>query len=486
MAFKDLREYIAKLEEEGELQRIEEEVDWNLEAGAIIRKSYDLGAPAPLFENIKGYPRGFRILGAPAGRSSNRGRPYARLALSLGLPADTGVTTLIEEFVRARHLEPVKPRLVSTGPCKENIQIGDEVNLFKFPVPHIHGWDGGRYIGTWHIVVTRDPDTGWTNWGIYRLMVHDDKTMGGIITPSQHIGIHYYDKYEARNKPMPFAVAIGTEPVTSIVASATVPAGVDEADVIGAIRGEPLEVVKCETVDLEVPATSEIVIEGEVLPYERREEGPFGEYSGYQFPAHDRKPVYKVTAVTHRHDPILTVACPGVPVEDDHLAMSVTRAAELLDTLRTLDYPVKTVFVPPHAALHLVVISTETRFPNIAKRIANAIWATKGGRSIPKIMVVDDDIDVTNMDEVFWAFCTRNHPDKGIFKVTDTSAAPLLAFLSPDEKKNLTTANVLFDCTWPKDWPEDYVPKKASFDCLWPKDVQERVVSKWEKYGYSQ
>ena len=307
--------------------------------------------------------------------------------------------------------------------------------------------------------------------------------MGGIILPSQHIGMHYYEKYEARNKPMPFAVAIGTEPLTPLLASAGVPAGVDEADVIGAIRGEPLEVVKCETVDLEVPATAEIVIEGEVPPYERREEGPFGEYSGYQFSSHDSKPVYKVTAVTHRHDPILTVACAGVPV-DDHLCLSIIWAADLLDTLRSLGYPIKMVFVPPHAALHLVVISTETRFPNIAKRIANAVWATKTGRMIPKIMVVDDDIDATNMDQVFWAFCTRNHPDKGIVKATETSAFPLWAFLAPGEKQKMTTANVLFDCTWPKDWPEDYVPKKASFDCLWPERIQKRVVRQWHKYGY--
>lgn len=485
MPFKDLREYIVKLEKEGELQRIREEVDWNLEVGAIIRRCCDLGAPAPLFENIKGYPPGFRILGAPVGPSARKGGYYARIAISLGLSPESSAASLIEAFAKARYLRPLKPKLVSTGPCKENILTGKEVNLLKFPVPLIHGGDGGRYIGTWHTVVTRDPDTGWTNWGIYRLMVHDAKTMGGIIAGFQHIGLHYYDKYEARNKPMPFAVAIGTEPVTPLVASATLPQGVNEVDTIGALRGKPLEVVKCETVDLEVPATSEIVIEGEVSPYERREEGPFGEYSGYQFPARDKKPVYKVTAITHRHDPILTVACPGVPVEDDHMSIGINRAATFLDDLRSLGYPVKMVFIPPTSACHMAIVSTENKFPGIAKRIASAIWATKGGRSVPKIMVVEDDIDATDMNQVFWAFCTRNHPDKGIFKVTDTSAAPLLAFLSPDEKRKAITANVLFDCLWPKDWPQDSMPKKASFDCLWPKEIQEKVINKWHQYGYA-
>jgi len=314
-------------------------------------------------------------------------------------------------------------------------------------------------------------------------MVHDERTMGGLVSPVQHIGMHYYQKYEARNKPMPFAVAIGVEPVTPIVASAAMPDQTDEAGIVGAIRGEPIEVVKCETVDLEVPAAAEVVIEGEMPPYERREEGPFGEYTGYLRPGRDKKPVYKVTAISHRNDPIITVVCPGAPVED-HLCTTITKAAELLDELRSQGYPVKMVFIPPMAAVHLAVISTEAKFPNIAKEIANAIWSTKSGKHIPKLVVVEDDIDATDMDQVLWSFCTRNHPDKGIFKLTDVAALPLWPFLSPGEKESLISATVLFDCTWPKDWPKEYVPKKSTFDSLWPKEIQEKVLAKWGKYGY--
>lgn len=484
MAFKDLREYISKLEQEGELLRIKEEVDWNLEVSAIIRRSYDLQAPAPLFENIKGYPKGFRILGAPVSSSASKGRFYARLAISLGLPPDTDVATIIEELAKAKHVKPLKPKLVKTGPCKENIQIGREVNLFKLPVPYIHPGDGGRYIGTWHTVVTRDPDTGWTNWGMYRLMVHDETSMGGPIAPSQHIGMHYYEKYEARNQPMPFAVAIGTEPLIPLVSCFAVPPGTDEADIVGAMRGEPVEVVKCETVDLEVPATSEIVIEGMVLPHQRKEEGPFGEYTGYITSAREQTPIFNVTAITHRNDPILPVICTGAPVED-HLALSIAQAADILDNLRSQGLPVKKVFIPPHSALHIVVISTETPSPNIAQLIANVVWANKSGACIPKIIVIEDDIDATNMDEVLWVFCTRNHPDKGIHKIPNPSAFHHWTFLSPKEKKSLNTTNVLFDCTWPKDWPKEFVPRKATLASLWPKDIQEKVLARWESYGYS-
>jgi 4-hydroxy-3-polyprenylbenzoate decarboxylase len=261
MIFSDLRAYIEALEKEGEVVRIRKEVDWNLELSGIIRRSYDLKAPAPLFENIKGYPGGYRILGAPIGLSDRQGRSLARLAISLGFPADSTFTEIVERCT-GRRKERIKPVVVDTGPCKENIFLGDQVNLLELPVPFFHKGDGGRYIGTWHIVVTKDPETNWVNWGMYRLMVIDKETMGCLLRPDQHIGLHYYQKYELMGRPMEFAVAIGTEPVSSIVGAVRVPAGVDEVDVAGGLRGEPIELVKCETVNLYVPATSEIVIEG--------------------------------------------------------------------------------------------------------------------------------------------------------------------------------------------------------------------------------
>ena len=237
MAFRDLREYIEKLEEEKELVRIDEEVDWDLEVGAIIRRSYDLKAPAPLFQNIKGYPKGYRIFGAPAGASNRTGRLHCRMAISFGMDPDSSAEEIIEEYLE-RKKNPVKPLMVGDGPCKEIIKVGDDVNLLDFPVPLVHEGDGGRYIGTWHVVITKDPDTGWVNWGMYRLMVHGKNSMGGIIAAPQHIGQRYYGKYEARNQPMEFAVAIGTEPVTPIMGCTFLPPGVDEADIAGALRKE--------------------------------------------------------------------------------------------------------------------------------------------------------------------------------------------------------------------------------------------------------
>ena len=201
MAMQDLRDFLDLLEQHGELQRIQEEVDWNLEIGAIIRRCYDIGAPAALFEKVKGYPRGYRVLGAPMGPSKNPGHSlYGRVALAFGLGPDAGAREIMDVYLKRKE-RPIKPTIVKRGSCKENILLGKDVDLLKFPIPLIHGGDGGRYIGTWHTVITKDPDSSWVNWGMYRLMVHDRNTMGCLFPMQQHIG-QMYQKCEAKNLPM--------------------------------------------------------------------------------------------------------------------------------------------------------------------------------------------------------------------------------------------------------------------------------------------
>lgn len=481
MAFKDLREYIVELEKEGEVQPIEKEVDWDLELGAIIRRSYDLKAPAPFFQKIRGYPTGYRVLGAPLGTSAKPGRLHARLAITLGMKPDSSLQDIMAEYIK-RKKSPLKPTMVSWGPCKENIHLGDEVDLEEFPVPLIHQGDGGRYIGTWHTVTTRDPDSDWVNWGMYRIMLHDKRSMGILIAAFQHIGFHYA-KYEARNQPMEIAVAIGTEPVAPLIASGLYAAGLNEVEVVGGIRGEPVELVKCETVDLAVPATSEIVIEGQTWPHERRDEGPFGEYTGYMAGEKGPRPVCRVTAITHRNNPILPVSCMGVPV-DDSAARRPLQAADLLDDLRMRGFPVKMVACPLSAPL-LFVISTKVPYTNYAKHLAAAVWGSPTeGRKAYYLVIVDDDVDITNTEEFLWAWTTRCHPDRGIFKLTNSTGNSLLPFLDLEERRNCTTSHVLFDCTWPKTWPKEAIPVKASFDVMWSEEVRDKVVTNWAEYGY--
>ena len=484
MIMRDLRDFLEVLERHGELQRIREEVDWNLEMGAVTRRCYDLGAPAPLFERIKDYPKGCRALGAPLGPSKNRDHAlFARTALALGLGPDASPKEIMRSYLERKE-KPIKPVTVKTGPCKENFLSAKDVDLFRFPAPLIHGGDGGRYIGTWHAVITKDPDSSWVNWGMYRLMIHDRNTMGCLFPAQQHIG-QIYQKYEAKNLPMPAAVAIGGQPVIPIVSCVQLPSFVNEVEIAGGLQGEPIPLVRCETLDLEVPATAEIILEGEVLPHERKMEGPFGEYMGYEAGKASPKPVFRVNAITYRNDPILPFSNMGMPIHEGQTATALIKGAEVYSELKGMGIPVKGVYYPPYAVGHMAVVSTETPFINFARRVAHAVWATKPGLFTYYIVVVDADVDPTNMDEVLHALATKCHPANGIHSVPHTPGFPvLLPFLPPRERLLGDAAGVIFDCTWPKDWPPESIPVKATLENLWPKEMQERVLKNWEKYGF--
>ncbi len=476
MPYKDLREFIQKCEQLGDAVTVQQEVDWNLEAGAITRRCCELQAPAPFFQKIKDYPEGYRIFGAPLST-------FRRLAIAMDLNPDAAVREIIDTYIE-RSRKKIKPNIVTDGPCKENIITGDEVDLFKFPAPLVHFGDGGRYISTFHIIATKDPDTGWANWGMYRQMIHNKNTLGGLMAPAQHIGMMHRNKFESRNEPMPFAVAIGTEPITCLVGGAGIPAGVDEVDVIGGIRGEALDVIKCETVDLEVPATSEIVIEGVVLPKERKMEGPFGEYGGYCAIPNLPRPVYQVSAITHRNDPILTMSNMGMPVDDADIILGMTMSATIIVTLKDMGFPVTGVHTPPECCCSTVVVSTKVPYANITARIASGVWASAVGHFVVKIIIVDDDVDPTNMNEVLHAWATKCHPIRGTTVIPQAVMTPAYPYYSPEEVHYNQGCNVYYDCTYPKRWPKEKKAIRSSFRDIYPKDVQERVLANWSNYGF--
>jgi 4-hydroxy-3-polyprenylbenzoate decarboxylase len=283
---------------------------------------------------------------------------------------------------------------------------------------------------------------------------------------------------------MEFAVVVGTEPISTIMAATRCLPGVDEASVAGAIRRKPVELTKCETVDLYVPATAEIVIEGIVPPHERVSEGPFGEYTGYLPPDSTPKPVFKVTAITHRTNPIQVHSVMGVPVDDSAVVTTVIRAANILEELKNKGFPVKTVYCPPEAVCHMAIISTKVPFANFAKHLAFAVWGSSPGRTTWYLIVVNDDVDVTSWEEVLWALTTRLHPQRGIFTTGASWGIRLLPFVSEYERENGLGSQVLFDCTWPKEWPEEQIPKVASFEGVWPEEIRQKVLRNWEAYGF--
>lgn len=473
------REFIKVLEENGDLVRIKSEVDWDLEAGAIIRKVCEDGEAAPFFEKIKDYP-GHRYLGAPLAT-------YRRLAAAFGLPLDSHVSKIGQEYLKRSNSESLGAVMVERdkAPCKENIFLNDEVDLLaQVPSPMVHDGDGGRYLGTWHVVVTKDPVTQAVNWGMYRLMVYGKQGMAGLVLPFSDMGKTFYEKFVPYNKPMPFAMVISPDPLSAIAASAPVQG--PELDLASQLLKQQIRLVKCETNDLEVPADAEIIIEGEVLPDIKVEEGPFGEYTGFRTSLREPRTVFKVNAITHRNNPITTISNLGIPTDEGHLCRAFSISVEAEQLLKSQGLPVKAAFMPPVTCQHLLIVSVKTNYNNIATQIGHLIFGSKLGLWTHQVLVVDASVNIYDINEVLHAFSTQMHPARGIRVYEHGVASPLAPFLSPLERKEGRGVQVVFDCTFPLDWDEEYEkPLKVSFNNIYPQHIKEKVLRNWSDYGYT-
>lgn len=363
---KSLRDYVEALRKMGDLEEVEREVDIQLEIGAIIRRSCEIYSPAPLFSNIKGYP-GYRVLGAPFSYSSNLLNRSSRVALALGLDPLTKGPQIVHALADcSKDLKLIPPVVVENAPCHENVMLGDDVDILRFPSPMIHDGDGGRYFGTLHIMACRTPDGSWTNWSIARVMIIEGerKKVVGVVLPFQHNGI-IFQKWKDIGKPMPFAIANGVEPAATFVGGMPLPENLSEREFLGGWFGEPIEVARCRTVDLEVPATAEIVVEGTISTTETHPEGPMGEFHGYITGEKWGFPIFNITAITYRDDPILPVCSAGKPVEENQTVAGPALSAMALEQLRNAEIPVKSVYVVPESALHLMAVTVSSDWPEI-------------------------------------------------------------------------------------------------------------------------
>lgn len=483
MAFKDLREWLDLLEKERELFRVTSKVDWDLEIGGIVQKVFDEGGPALLFENIQDHENTLCKKLFTASLSTR-----SRVALMLGLPGYTSLKTLIEVY-RDRLEHPVKPVMLETGSVKENIVQKDDINLFEFPTPKWHHLDGGRFIGTFDGVVTRDPETGWTNVGLYRRQVHDEKTMGISIVSGQHIWMHF-KKYMKMGKPMPVTIVCGWDPVLPAVACAPLPSGVNEYDVMGSLRQGPVELVKCETNDLLVPANAEIVFEGEV-PTDlstMRVEGPFGEYTGYYGSEAGPKPILHVTCITHRSDPILQGTLEGVPINEDHRIMSINSSATTWNFLeKHLGGIVTGVNVDHSTGWANVFVQVDNKYIGQPFEVASSIWSKASPYFAKNIMVVDTDIDIYDLNKIAWAFAYRVDPKKD-FHIFPGRGSPTDPVVHPKDRFSAMPLinRLLIDATKPihenppsSQWHNERFAPVSYPDSETMKKVQER----WEGLG---
>ena len=472
-----MREFIEKLEAAGELVRITKEIDWDMEAGAIFRRGAELKAPAILMENIKDYP-GWRYIG-------NAVASFRRYAIMLGLPPDTHPREIMEEVER-RIQNPIKPVIVGEGPCQEVVIEEKDVDLFMLPAPMVHGGDGGRYIGTGDVEVEKDPDTGWVNWGTYRRMIHDERHLGGLVLPYADVGLIFYQKYVPKGEPMPAAIVIGPGPIEFVVASTSWGVQVSEPEMAGALLGEPIELVKCKTIPLEVPAHSEVVLEAEIMPGMTVEEGPFGEYTGFRTSPRMPRNVFRVKCITYRKDrPMINVANMGLPIDDWDIIQNIGFGLRVKRALVANGIPVSAVnMVPEGCAIACVVGLKTVPYANIASQIADIVFGTRGPHMyIHHLFVVGPEVDPYNLMEVIHAL-NMCHPKRIQIREDETSN-PLIPFLDFEERVWSRGAKAVYDCTWPVWWdPRIEVPPRVGFRTIYPKEIVEKVEKEWESYGF--
>ena len=481
---KDLRDFLKVLKSLNDVDYIDREVSAMLEASAITRLSTEQLRPAPLFRNIGGYKKGFQMVGALGALSSDRRHPLGRIALSLGLPYQASAKELIDCLVEASQKPPIPPKRVpsKSAPCKQNILLGSEATLDHFPIPFVHPDDGGRYVNTWGFIVAKTPDGRWTNWSISRIQMLDGHHMTGLVLPQQHIGM-VWQEWEKIGKPMPFAVVQGGDPGAAVVGGMPIPAEVDEAGVLGAIYGEPVEVVKCETNDLEVPATAEVVIEGHLSIKRDATEGPFAEFHGWALTETSPEPVYTIEAITYRNAPIWPICTTGRPADDSQVSPALGVSAEIVALLRKAGLPVSMGWLLVETSCHWMIVTVPRNWRDLlpglttgelVHRIGEVMSADRVGRMCPITYVLDDDIDPSNMSDVLWALGTRIHPNLR-HEAWPVTILPWYLCYTEEERHHAKGSIVIHDGLLPP--VEDERVRPATFDNLYSSELRAKVLA---------
>jgi len=439
----DLRDWLAKVDQAGELKKVDG-ADWNLELTCFIEPTVSRDTTsAYLFDNIKDYPAGYRV-------AIPRLVTPKQVALTWNLPECTRMELV--EAIRQRLPEwearraECPPRFVERGPILENVHGRGELDLLEFPVPMCHEPDGGRYIGTEDAVITRDPDTGEVNLGTYRVMVQDRNTVGVFVAPGHGGGIHMR-KWHERGQACPVAISVGHHPLIFTVACSNFVGC--EYDWAGAIRGAPIEVIKEEVTGLPIPADSEIVIAGWCPPGKQEPEGPYGEWTGYYGMTRQPAPIIEVERIYHRNNPILLGHNTGRPMVGRTQLTKVAMDSALIqnELIRHGIPGVKGVWTSDAGLTALVAVSIKQHYAGHAKRaglVASQSNVLQIGRYV---VVVDDDIDPSNIQDVLWAMCFRSDPERDIDILRRCRTEPLDPLHVPGTP--LFTSVAVIDATVP-------------------------------------
>ncbi|MPZ15281.1 MAG: UbiD family decarboxylase [Chloroflexi bacterium] len=481
----DLRDWLERVDAMGELRRISQEVDPIEEMSAITYLvGKRMGSPALLFDNIKGHPGTWRTLFNLLGSSNNR------IAVTMEMQAGRPAMELIEEARErlSRRIPPVEVES-RTAPVNDVILRGDEIDLTKLPAPKHWPLDGGgqpgqdvgRYVGTADAVMTRDPDTGIVNVGTYRMMIQGKDEVGLYLSPGKHARLDITRAWE-RGEGIDVAACWGVDPLLMIVGAMGFPKNVSEYEFAGGIRGRPVEVIKGLVTDLPIPARAEIVAEGRIEHMATRREGPFGEFTGYYGRPEGSCPLVKITALHMRRDPIFTNALMAEwPACEQNGFFAIARSARIWDDLEKLGVPgIKGVYIHPAAAggFGAVIVSLEQRYAGHAAQVAALAAQVPGGAYYTKwIITVDEDVDPSDWDQVFWAMTTRCDPASDIDILRQTWSTWLDPTKNPPEERPWGSKALVNACRQHK-----YLPIFSQRTAI-TRAVYERVKGRWHELG---
>jgi 4-hydroxy-3-polyprenylbenzoate decarboxylase len=483
MGYTNLREFILALEKKRELKRIPFEVDPELEITEFADRAVKGGGPALLFEK----PKGFKIPVLINSMASMR-----RMEIAMQVDSVDEVAARIVEFLEMSKNRPEGlmgklkmlpklaevgsffPKTVAKGACQEVVKT-EGFSLFDYPILKCWPHDGGRYI-TLPLVFSKNPETGKRNCGMYRIQVYDERTTG-MHWQTHKQGAEHYRRLMAEGKTtrMEVAVAIGCDPATMYSAILPMPPEIDEMMVAGFLRGEAVEMVKCKTVDLEVPAEAEIVLEGYVTLGELRTEGPFGDHTGFYSLA-DEYPVFHVTCITQRREPVYACTIVGPPpMEDFYMGKAIERI--FLPLMRLQLPEVRDICMPAEGVFHnLMLVSMRKSYPGHARKVMSAIWGLGQAMFTKCIIVVDEDVDVQNVSEVAWKALNNIDPERDI----QFTLGPVDSL---DHASRLVNFGSKMGVDATKKWPGE------GFTREWPDvihmtpDVKLRVDALWKRAG---
>lgn len=474
VATQDLRDWLAFVEQLGELRHVRG-AHWNLELGGITEVNNRQRGPCLLFDDIADYPPGYRVVTGTTGSA-------ARLAATLRFPTDLSTPELVQALrgkpqewsARAKDFPP---EYVDSGPVLENVKTGKQVNLLEFPAPRWHEADGGRYIGTGDVIVTKDLDSDWINVGTYRMMVHSERTCGLLMALGHH-GREQLDRYFRAGKPFPVIASIGHDPLLFLFGGLEVPHGMSEYNYVGAVLGQRVRVIRGELTGLPMPASSELVLEGWCRPGNLREEGPFGEFHGYYSNADAPAPVLEVERVYHRNNPIIFGAPPGRPPHDYSYSKTVMRSALLHDALEKAGIPgvVSCWADDVGGSRMLLIVSIRQQYQGHAQQAGLVASQCHVGVWLGRyVIVVDQDIDPSNLSDVMWAVVTRCDPGRDIQilqRAWGTKVDPLNVTF--DQKAPYNTRAIIDACRTYE--YRDAFPPVAEASA----EFQQKIKEKWQ------